>query len=342
MVENEQSHGEIVNQENTKNNRTYDWLEDALLTVCRNAFPREASLSVHSLSPRLHRVSAHRDYEFVLQSPDTEIRLALRLHHGLFSLWGAPDRIKPAREYSAMLHAYQSGIPTQFPYGFTTSEQPFGKPYLLHDPGDGQRWWEMEDSLRLVQGEMIHLLAEELVKLHGAATAHHPLIPDIDAYSVIKQLWNRIAQIASDELKRCFDNCRREIQTIPPLPGVMLHGQFDLDHILIQSGRIRTITDWEHAAFGDPRWDIAYTSLSLQLGRERSLANQFVSQYAQLAELSVEHLGFWEGLVALRDWAHSVWLRSLEGKSFHSIVGLQTPLIDREDIMRERALNQFS
>lgn len=342
MVKNEQFPGATVSRENIKSNRTYDWLEDALLTVCRNAFPSEASLRVHSLSLRLHRVSAHRDYEFLLQSPDTEIRLALRLHHGLFSLWGAPDRIKPAREYSAMLHAYQSGIPAPFPYGFTTTDLPFGKPYLLHDPGDGQRWWELEESLRLAQGEMVNSLAEELAKLHFTSIPQHPLVPSVDAYSTMKQLWNQIANIASDELKRCFEACRRELPSIDQTPGVMLHGQFDLDHLLVQNGKIRTITDWEHAAFGDPRWDIAYTALSLQRSRERNLANQFISHYAQQTQTSIDNIGFWEGMVALRDWAHSVWLRSLEGKSFYSIVGLQTPLIDREDAMRERAMEQFS
>lgn len=330
-----------MNLENRQPSRTYDWLEDALLTVCRQAFPSEASLRIHSLKTRVHRVSAHRDYEFVLQSPDTEIRLALRLHYGLFSLWGSSDRVKPAREYSAMLHAYQSGVPAPFPYGFTTSDQPFGKPYLLHDPGDGQRWWDIEESLRVIQGETAYGLAEELVKLHYAVAAKHPLIPSVEVCHVMKRLWNQVSSIASDELRRCFEKCRKELQSLKPIPEVMLHGQFDLDHLLLLNGKIRTITDWEHAAFGDPRWDIAHTSLSLQRGRERSLSNQFVSHYVQMAEMQLEHIHLWEGIVALRNWAHSAWLRSLDGKSFQSLAGLQTPLIDQEDWMRERAMNVF-
>ena len=331
-----------MNRENTQKSKTYDWLEDALLTVCRNAFPSEASLRVHSLKRRVNRVCAHRDYEFYLQSPDTEIRLALRLHCGLFSIWGTADRIKPAREYSASLHAYQSGVSATFPYGFTTSDQPFGKPYLLHDPGDGLRWWEIEESLRVVQGETIHYMAEELVKLHYAVSAKHPLIPTVDVHSVMKRIWNRVSNFASDELRKCYEQCLKDLKRVETPLEVMLHGQFDLDHLLLQNGRIRTIIDWEHAVFGDPRWDVAHTSLSLQRGKERSFSNQFVSHYSQLAEMRIEDIGLWEGLTALKNWMLSVWLQSLDEKSFQSIAGVQTPWLDRENEMQERALSQFA
>ena len=312
------------------------------MSVCRNAFPNEASLRIHSLKPRVHRVNPHRDYEFFLKSRDTEIRLALRLHYGLFSLWSTADRIKPAREYSAMLHAYQGGSSAPFPYGFTTSDKPFGKPYLLHDPGDGQRWWEIEDSLRQTQAETVKLLAEELAKLHYAVTARHPLIPTVKTDQIVRELMVRLSNKMSDELQRCFDVCRRELSTIEPLPNVLLHGQFDLDHVLIKKGKIRTITDWEHSAIGDPRWDIAHTALSLQLGKDRSLANQFTACYSQFSQISIDSILFWEGLSALRNWAICHWLHSLEEKSYKSIAGLQIPLFNHEDAMRERALQQFS
>ncbi len=334
--------GVTVNTERNPNPRTYDWLEDALLTVCRNAFSEESSLLVHSLLPRIHRVYPHRDYKFLLQSSDAEIHLVLRLYHGSFSIWSSVDRQKSAREYSALFQSYQVGIPVSFPYGFTTSEIPFGKPYLLQDPGDGQPWWDVEDSLRLIQGEIVHDLAEELAKVHFALRTPPPLIPTVEFHDVMKQLGSRVMGIAGDDLKRCFDRCLHDMEDIEPLPDVLLHGQFDLDHLLLKNGRIRTIMDWEFAAFGDPRWDLAHTCLSLQRGKERSLSNQFIARYSQITGIQVDHLILWEGMVALRNWALSTWLRSLDEKVFLSIAGLQTPLIDREDAMRERALDQFS
>ncbi|MBN2326079.1 MAG: phosphotransferase [Candidatus Omnitrophica bacterium] len=333
-----------MNRENAHSSSSprYDWLEEALLAVCQNAFPSESVLRVHSLTRRMQRIGAHCDYEFILQLTGGEIRLALRLYQGTFSLWGFSDRVKSARAYTAMRRAYKAGVPAPFPYTFTSQRIPFGKPYVLHDPGDGRRWWNVEDSLRPAQGQLVTSMAEELVKLHHAVAPDPDWIPAVEVGGVLYQIWNRIAPIAGDELTRCFEKASRKFQDEEVDARAMLHGQFDLDHLLIKNGVIRTITDWEFAACGDPRWDVAYASLSLQRGRDHSLSNQFVSHYANLSQASLEHLPLWEGLVALRDWALSVWLESLDEKSFQSVAGLQTPLMNKKDVMREHALHVFS
>ncbi|MGC9329800.1 MAG: phosphotransferase family protein [Candidatus Hinthialibacter sp.] len=319
----------------------YDWLEDALLTVCQNAFPRESVLRVHSLTRRMQRIGAHNDYEFILQLTDAEIRLALRLYQGIFSLWGFSDRAKSTRACRAMSLAYQAGVPAPFPYAFTSQRIPFGKPYVLHDPGDGRRWWDVEDSLRPAQSQLASSMAEELVKLHYTVEPDLQRIPAVKAGGVLQQIWNRISNIADDELTHCFEQALRIFHEEEGQAAAMLHGQFDLDHLLIKNSVIRTITDWEFAAFGDPRWDVAYASLSLQQKGDHSLSNLFVAHYANLSQQPLEHLPLWEGLVALRDWALCVWLESLDKKSFLSIAGLQTPLISKKDVMRNHALQVF-
>jgi len=321
--------------------KSYDWLEDAILTVCKKVFPLEPALTVHSIAQKQHRIFPHQDYDFLLQSPDAEFRLILRLHYGMFSLWSGVEDIKTAKEFSVMRHAYQHGYPAPFPYCFSTRKMPFGRAYLIMDAGDGRRWWEMEGSLRAIQEETVDSLADQLAKLHASVSPQHPLIPKIDVPKVLKTLRSRAASLNVAELDKALRVCGKAFEAVGDAAAVLLHGTFEMDNTLLVQNRIRTVTNWEHAAIGDHRWDVAYASLALQQKGDRSLANRFVARYVQQTGASLENMDFWEGLIALRHYALGEWVRSLDERSFSVIAGLQTNLFDRLDAMRDRALAQF-
>ncbi len=341
LLQFEQKKESRVDKVKSKSAKSYDWLEDALISVCRKVFPSESSMNLRSLVPRLNRIFPHQDYDFYLETPDTELRMILRLYHGLFSIWGGTENLKTSKEYSVLRHVYQNGYSVPFPYNFSSSREPFGWPFLIMDPGDGIRWWEIGESLRLLQEQLVNSLAEKLATLHLTIPAKHPLIPFVNTTYTMKQLESRIQKLENKELNRCFKHAKQQLKRQENYPDVFLHGCFSLDNVLIQNENVRTVINWEHTAIGDLRWDVAYTSLSLQRENDRSIANHFLAQYVQLIEEPLEDMGFWEGLVALRSFAQSQWLRSLDEKSFEAIVGLQTDLIDLEDYHRTRALEQF-
>jgi len=321
---------------------TCDWFEDAILSVCHQFFPTEPALTIHSVSPRLNRLPGHRDFDFVCRSPDTEFKVMLRLLQGRLSIWEGIEHEKHQKEFNVMRHAYQAGYPAPFPYGVGGTKRPFGVPFLLQDPGDGCRWWELSHSLRAMQIEVVDSLADQLSLLHQAVPPTHPGLPAVEVETVLKQLWARVAHLQDDDLARCFEGCWNQYEFILPLPFVLLHGAFDLDHVLIQNGKIRTVIEWEHAAAGDPRWDVAHCSITLQRPRDRFLANRFLARYVQNTGTPMESISFWEGLVALRFYALIRWLRSLNRRSFEAVAGRQTHLVDWEDEMRARALQQFT
>ncbi len=321
--------------------KTYDWLKDAILSSCKKVFTSEPALSVHSLELRSTHHSVHKDYDFTLQSNDMEIRLVLRLHHGIFSIWGDTDHIKTAKEYSATRHAYQYGYPSPFPYRFSPSEKPFGYPYLILDPGDGVPWGEAGENVRILEERAVDSIAGRLAQLHQTVPAKHPLIPKVKISQVLRHLWNRVRWLEDDRLRRCFTGCKQQAASMTRLPSVMLHGLFDIDNVLLLNHQVRSIVNWEHAAFGDPRWDVAYTSLSLQHGNDRSVANQFLARYVQHIEHSLSDINFWEGLVALRGYAQCQWLQSIGNTSIGTVMGKQSKLLEREDFYREKALRQF-
>ncbi|MGI6455612.1 MAG: phosphotransferase family protein [bacterium] len=319
---------------------SYDWLEHALLLVCQRAFPSRSTLRIEAIYPRLSRISPHKDYCFTLSSSDATFHLVLRLHYGIFSIWGGTEPIKITKEYSIMRHVYQHGFATPFPFTFGVSEIPFGHPYILFDPGDGVNWWE-NDSLHHVQKECVESMAEELAKLHKLVEVQHSQLPKVDVYSVVQNLKHRATHVENKELQQCFRGCELQMKDLAGWTPVLLHGEYDLDNILIKDGVVRSVCNWEYAAVGDPRWDVAHTSLTLQRKHDHSLANRFVSRYVQLTNVPMENLAFWEGLIALRSFALSQWLRTLSTRSFESIAGLKTPLFDQEAENRTRALEQF-
>jgi aminoglycoside phosphotransferase (APT) family kinase protein len=184
-------------------------------------------------------------------------------------------------------------------------------------------------------------MADELAKLHNLVPPNHPLLPKVDVFTILRTLKQRVVHLDNQELLRCFENCEQQLRDLAGWTPVLLHGSYELDHILIKNGQVRSVCNWEYAAVGDPRWDVAYASLSLQRKHDHSLANRFVSRYVQLTDVPMENLAFWEGLIALRGFALSQWLRSLTNRSFEAVAGLKTPLFDLEAENRAHALQQF-
>lgn len=331
-----------MNSVKPESKQTYDWLKEALLSVCRKVFTPSSTLDIGSLSHRISHSSPHWEYDFTLMFPDIEINLILRLHNGLFSIWGDTDYIKTTKEYAISRHAYQYGYPAPFPYSFSPSEKPFGRPYIIVDPGDGVPWWDAGENVRILEERAVESIAERLAQLHRTVPAKHPLIPKVGVTHVLHNLWNRVKWLENERLNRCFLGCKRQAASIARMPPVMLHGCFDIDHVLLLNHQVRTIINWEHAAIGDPRWDAAYTSLSLQRQSDRYVANHFLAKYVQFIETPLSDINFWEGLVALRGYASCLWLRSIGEISIGAIVGNQSKLLEREDFYREKALLQFA
>ena len=321
--------------------KSYDWLEDSLNSVCINAFPSDPDIHVEQIEPRVNRLFPHLEYNFTLQSSDTGLNLILRLYQALFSYWTGTEDLKASKEYSVLRHTYKHGIPSAFPYCFSPSLKPFGYPYLILDAGDGIPWWQTEDSLRIHQDRLVDSIADHLARIHLVVEPKHPLIPTVDVQSVMRSLWYRVKHLGNDELCLAFDVCLHRILEQDNTTPVLLHGCFDLDHVLINHNKIRTVVNWEHAAIGDPRWDVAYTALSLQTDGDRSLSNRFIARYVQLTGNPLEDLNIWEGLVALRGYSLSQWVQSLDKKSAAAVIGQADNFTSSENKFRHCVLRQF-
>jgi aminoglycoside phosphotransferase (APT) family kinase protein len=55
----------------------------------------------------------------------------------------------------------------------------------------------------------------------------------------------------AESLRRLKDN------RPAPIPNTFIHGDFNIDNVIVNNGKIVSIIDWSGGAFGDPRYDVS-------------------------------------------------------------------------------------
>lgn len=94
---------------------------------------------------------------------------------------------------------------------------------------------------------------------------------------------------------------RARLEAAPPVlsaPPALLHGDYWPGNLLWQDGRLTGLLDWDGAAIGDARSDLACCRLELAylLGTEGSEA--FTAAYAARAEVDLGGLAIWDAYVS--------------------------------------------
>lgn len=321
--------------------QTHDWLRESLRSVCGNAFPHGGEIEASGIVPASPPHCPHLEYRFTLETPGGSLPLLLRLYHGMFSVWGGSDTLKSTREYAALRHAHAHGAPVPFAYCFSPSTQPFGHPYLILDPGDGEFYGGMEEGNRPTANEAAAPMAEQMARQHRDAPARHPLIPTAELNGVIRQIGVRIRRLENRELNRLMESCLERVPAGAGAGPALLHGAPGPEKSQWLHGRLRAVAGWEHAAFGDPRWDIAHALIGLRAAGGREAADIFLSKYAETAGKPPADLEFWEGCAAFRNYALCMWLESLDKTSFHSVAGRNSDLLPDKELYREFANLHF-
>jgi aminoglycoside phosphotransferase (APT) family kinase protein len=178
-------------------------------------------------------------------------------------------------------------------HGIDTSEQtPFGGPFFVMDrlPGDSPNVWRRGERAvlerdwhgeRLIASDFVTYLA----RIH-AVDAAGVVAPQSFRGTVAR--WRAVQeemQLVRDPVVESAYEwvLSREPNPVPPR---LVHGDYRIGNCLIAGGRISGILDWELAYVGDPRFDLAYTSLGWYSGN-------FVMPGSQLL-----------GAVAESDWFH--------------------------------------
>jgi aminoglycoside phosphotransferase (APT) family kinase protein len=176
------------------------------------------------------------------------------------------------REYIVMKALGKTDVPVPKAVAYCDDPDVMGAPFYLMERVEGTPYREAEELEALgpaVTARICEAMVDTLVRLHRV----DPVAVGLGEFGrpsgfLVRQVdrWDR--QMASsmqrriDRLDDLVEALRMQAPTIPDVcmedgTAAIVHGDFRLDNLLIDHGRVTAVLDWEMATLGDPLTDLA-------------------------------------------------------------------------------------
>jgi aminoglycoside phosphotransferase (APT) family kinase protein len=237
----------------------------------------------------------------------------VRVYRGFMSWWtiNAPDL--PQREQAAWRVAGRTGVPV--PETLWLRDAP-GPPVAIHRGVSGDPLWKHEWSPALVRDIAAALAAVHAARIEDADRTH---LPDIRLSALLPRLAAWAEEAGDAERRRAVDRLADRLSATPERPAAFLHGDFHGGNVLHDGRGVTAVLDWEEAALGDPRIDVA----GIYLWRRQEapeLAEAFRARYEERAGFACGPLEPWGDLCELRSQIVGAWVKHAlaRGLSFPS------------------------
>jgi aminoglycoside phosphotransferase (APT) family kinase protein len=200
----------------------------------------------------------------------TDIPLILRIN--------APDNSAILRNSRNLEHILlrrlkqHTSLPVPNSYLVDSSARYFDAEAMLLErlPGNPRITSIPKDQLNSVAMHLVELMAQ----LHTTPLAvlnHDGVLSDPNGWNIETDTWDkyidtscsawkeRYGDIAFDTLPIIYDSFHWLQKNKPrPLPLVVVHGELNPNNLLVESGRVAGMIDWERPHVGDPREDLAW------------------------------------------------------------------------------------
>lgn len=209
-------------------------------------------------------------------------------------------------EFALLNSLHLQNIPVSRPIYLDTSCNIIDKPFMIMTYLDGDI--DSPDNKDL---NSISKMVEALKVIHGIDVSALPKLSlRIDPLSNIETLLPSGAKW--DDLKTFLLSLSSQRYKGK---SVLLHGDFWSGNILWENNEIVGILDWEYAAFGDPLYDLAVTSLEMRYQYGERGMEQCKSFYGKSFELDNYRLSLWLIFIAASTHYHiKSWNLSEERK----------------------------
>lgn len=209
-------------------------------------------------------------------------------------------------EFALLNSLHLQNIPVSRPIYLDTSCNIIDKPFMIMTYLDGDI--DSPDNKDL---NSISKMVEALKVIHGIDVSALPKLSlRIDPLSNIETLLPSGAKW--DDLKTFLLSLSSQRYKGK---SVLLHGDFWSGNILWENNEIVGILDWEYAAFGDPLYDLAVTSLEMRYQYGERGMEQCKSFYSKSFELDNYRLSLWLIFIAASTHYHiKSWNLSEERK----------------------------
>lgn len=282
-----------------------------ILAVCLAAMPDRDGLEIHSVNPipgKQHIVTA-----FHLVHDEGRTPLILRRYPSPLGWAALDDSHKALREYEVLRWLAGKGLPTPEPIGLGRDNQ---GSWLLERAISGRHWWLPLGSVdfKKVLPGLVRQQVRLMARLHSlelddlpAEAAH---IPTITARDVLDYTYWTVHKTGDRHMIAAIERMSGLMRGVKERPARLLHMNVEMENLLVDD-QLKVVgwLDWDQAALGDPRWDVAGLVNSLHGAYQLpEMAVRAAADYGREVVRPVKDIQAWAALIAVLRWAHCSWL----------------------------------
>jgi aminoglycoside phosphotransferase (APT) family kinase protein len=219
--------------------------------------------------------------------------------------WQRTDPAACGREFKLLEILAQMSFPAPRPLMLDTEGGPFGAPTVVMTRLPGRPVLAPRDLTSYLQ-QLAHTLAD----LHRLPTHELGFLPD--QRDMVSRVLGKRPE-TDDELQLAVHEAAvaewSRIITLPPIPRVLVHGDYWPGNILWVRGRLVGVVDWEQPRLGEPVKDVATCRGDLWFLFGQAAADEFLDEYERAIGLKVNDLRFWDLLISfwavpeVKEWA---------------------------------------
>ncbi len=307
---------------------------DLLETVCARTFPDRFDQQLERITPISSR--QHEMVSFVLDWAAVVGRrqqaLVARRYLSTVSWWRVEDMGKAQRELTVSAFLHEQGFPAPYAYGRVFDGR---GDCVLFEYLDGVEWTALGVPFHKVAVEYAAAFGQMLAMLHAITPTRK--VADVLPVATLPRAIANLSAIAviieQPGLEAHIDTVMDHIYKIQETDPVLLHGDYHFGNALIGEAGLIGVIDWEFAALGDPRWDVASAYMQFVEFEAAGAANNFLQAYMDASGRTFAGPPIYNVVTALQHWAISEWLIYQRKK------GAVTGFTLAEDLVHARALH---
>lgn len=287
------------------------------LEACRVAFPHRDGLSVAGVNPLVSNqhilTVAHVKWEDDKGTRSEPV--ILRRYPSPLGWHTLDDPHRAARELTVLHHLRTNDFPVPPAYAIGTDES---GDWLLIGVSSGRNWWlpfglvNFSKVLPGITRRVVTLLA----RLHTLDVESLPTedahLPSITVAGMLGTVHEIVKSADDPDIQEAADRITALMADIEERSPRLINVDAQLTNVLVNpSHEITSWLDWDEAALGDPRWDVAALVGSLWGAYQlRELATWAATTYSQETIRPTKDITRWVALRAVLRWAQCVWLLS--------------------------------
>ena len=234
--------------------------------------------------------------------PDSQ-ELVLRIYPG------ADADQKSFREYQNLQVLSQAGYPVPQPYLLERDNSPFDQPFLIIERIPGEVLWAvLKETGEKEYKDLIDSFCRQFVQLHNLdwKPFHGVSIPEVEQNPslIIRSqldLWRTYYdRFPLPDFLPVFDWLYERADQVENTKYAVLHWDFHPENVILRPDGAQIVIDWTGLQVSDPRFDLAWTLMLVQIYEGIEWRTQILKSYEQFAGNPVEGLDYFDAAACLR------------------------------------------